>query len=506
MARYISAVLQATPTPQGLVVVRPDGVRVRLGRETAAVLARFGRLREVELEGPVARLVEAGLLLSESEVRRRLAAAPIRPSRPVSRVVVPTRDRPDQVLEAVRAWRRAGVEVAVYDDAPEDELGALLAGEGVRYAGRADKERWARALGADVGDPEAARDALLGDALPDVRRTGANRNAILLDPPPDGSVLSADDDVRPRGFAGGGAPIASSAPDPTRTRRYASVAEAVAGAVEVDAVALASRWVGAAPRVDRIDEAGPHLLARLAAGEPAAVLSFGLAGDPGWGREGAGLFLEDDADWDAVKHVRAVRRHVAAPTVTDGPHFFSAAFAFDPSADLPPFFPWYRNADGPWGRLVQRTSLVVHAPAALVHLPSPPRAWPHPGLGASLAVFRLSDLLQQWMLGASDWPAEVSARAVDPDLPGSVRAAREALHDRILAALEQVARTPARRSDALLAARCVRERPAEPWPVEVGDEATLRRVLARYAAVLRAWPALREASRARVQAGDALAR
>jgi hypothetical protein len=317
----------------------------------------------------------------------------------------------ESYLEHFRQHRRTP-EIVVMNDGSDVQaaLRAVSASTNrpIRYAGAAEKQRFAAALAGESRVPRHLVDfALFGD--PRVTpRIGANRNCLLLDTV--GSLLLAvDDDTVGRvaeAPAGESLVEFSSEYEPRefwffRDRAAAAVAAPPANA---DLLAAHEGFLGAAI---------------TAPGQPEqrVVMTVpGLVGDSGMGVTRWFLTLDGpsrerlvaspDAYASALRS-REVLRTVRRPTIAATTFCMTTFLGLDNERGLPPFFPVARNSDGVYGVTIRRamsSSRVAFLPSVLLHAPPEARrfrgdeAWTEP------ARVRMADVLIASILahGAGD--------------------------------------------------------------------------------------------------------
>jgi hypothetical protein len=276
----------------------------------------------------------------------------------------------------------------------------------IRYAGRAEKGRFAKALARESGVPlKIIRFALFGDDR-SALSTGANRNCLLLDTA--GTlVLSVDDDTVCRIAA---APEQEDAVafysgyDPTEFWFFSDHARAVESVsfVEVDVLGCHEALLGHAVA----DVGGP-----ADATGRVAITMHGLVGDSGMaspryyltlaGASRERLVASPDAYRSAFRS-REVLRTVRRPTISAGSFCMTTFLGFDNRSLLPPFFPVQRNSDGVFGLLLQKymnRSHVAFLPWVLLHAPAAPRAFAPDDVWSDGGSVRMADIVIACVLG-----------------------------------------------------------------------------------------------------------
>lgn len=427
----------------------PAALADLLGRcQSFAALADHARrhCREMGLpEGEIqsvadqlATLVTAGLLLSEGDLLERCprTAANDEAPPPIASVGLVTRDRVDTLRRALASYiensrRHARTnDFVVVDDSERPEvrtsacamLQALRDQYGVTilYAGRPEKERFARAL-VDESHvaPDIVRFALFGEASchPSI---GANRNALLLATAGD-LIFSVDDDTvcriaRPPDASD--ALAMTSGTDPTEFRFFADRDAALrsAGVVEADCLAIQERLLGRslASCVARLrhdgepdfDRMTTRFFSSLESGQGRVAMTMnGLVGDSGMGSPRYYLALSgssrarlvaSEASYRSAFMSREIMRTVARPTISDVPFGLTTFIGLDNRGLLPPFFPVQRNSDGVFAltlRLGFPEAYIGFLPWALLHAPPEPRAFPSGELQRVTEGPRISDVL-----------------------------------------------------------------------------------------------------------------
>jgi hypothetical protein len=300
-------------------------------------------------------------------------------------------------------------EVVIADGSDQPDSGARIrnalqsvrrGGEAIRYAGFAERLRYAEALQRESSvDPDVIEFALFGDPRC-ARSTGANRNALLVDTL--GSlVFSADDDTlcRPRALpaVSEGASF-TRAYDPTEFWFFPDRRQALEFGTPADVDVLGSHE----PFLGRtLAELGDE---SEASGAVTLTLQ-GLVGDSGMGSPRYFLTLEGPSrarllasrdSYHSALRSREVWRAAPRPTVASTAFCMTPFFGFDNRRLLPPFFPVERNSDGVFGLMVHRYvagSHVAFLPLALVHDPQEPRSFEENEARTEAAGIRVADVL-----------------------------------------------------------------------------------------------------------------
>ena len=335
-------------------------------------------------------------------------------SRSVTTVGIVTRDRETSLaaclascLDNCRRHARSPEFVVVDGSVVEESsaraaLRALAAASDatIRYAGLAEKKRFADALVRESSVSEEIVDfALFGDRRCRLS-TGANRNSLLLDTL-DTLVFSVDDDTLCRTAV---APALQesvaflSTYDPTEfwffpDRRGALEAGRV---VETDLLGRTEELLGR-PLTDFESTAG--LTGRVAITLPGLVGDSGM-GSPRYfltlsGPSRARLLQSHTAYLSALRS-REVLRAVSQPTIAASAFCMTPFFGFDNRLLLPPFFPVERNSDGIFGLMVHRYvkgSHVAFMPWLLLHAPPDPRAFDGDEAWTEAEGVKMADIL-----------------------------------------------------------------------------------------------------------------
>ena len=337
-------------------------------------------------------------------------------SRSVTAVGIVTRDRETSLAPCLASYlancrRHArSPEFVVVDGAAGEEgsgrvraaLRALAAASGatIRYAGPAEKKRFADALVRESSvSGEIVDFALFGDRRCRLS-TGANRNSLLLDTL-DTLVFSVDDDTLCR-TAVAPQPQESvafvPAYDPTEYWFFPDRRGALefARVVETDLLGRHEELLGR-PLADF--EATGALTGRVAITLPGLVGDSGM-GSPRYyltlsGPSRARLLHSRTAYLSALRS-REVLRTVPQPTIAASAFCMTTFFGFDNRLLLPPFFPVERNSDGIFGLMVHRSvtgSHVAFMPWLLLHAPSEPRAFDGDEAWTEAEGVKIADIL-----------------------------------------------------------------------------------------------------------------
>jgi hypothetical protein len=363
-------------------------------QEALAALLRLGYL--VELEG------FAGMGASVSSAGK--------PDR-IKTLAFATRERPVELRRALESYiantKSYGREVdfSICDDAKNRKLLPVLkdvgssTGARILYAGREEKEAFAKLLEEKGIAEEIVRFCLFGPDMP-AATYGANRNALLLDTSGE-MAFSADDDTickisRPRGLREG--LRLGDSPGfmkevwtyPTREDAYKDVitenVDFLARHEEVLAPSVAGFLQGllkqSRPNVDAalLDD---EFMESIASGAAKVVVSVnGSIGDSGRADSTFLLFVEGESRARLLQselHFKAAMQSREMIRSTDVLRIFesnvmgSMFFGFDNRDILPPFFPVFRSEDALWGRLIDACvsgACFAHLPWLLSHEPS----------------------------------------------------------------------------------------------------------------------------------------
>jgi acyl-CoA synthetase (AMP-forming)/AMP-acid ligase II/NADP-dependent 3-hydroxy acid dehydrogenase YdfG/acyl carrier protein len=468
-------------------------------------------------------------------------------------------------------------ELRVYDDSPDPDvragyvemlrrLGRRL-GVSIHYAGREDKQRFARRLSELAGVSPAVVDSAVVRPPSLGYGCGANRNAMLLDGAGD-ALFSIDDDTICR-IARSPEPAEGLAIrgglDPSSMWFHEDLDAALRAArfEDVDLLALHEGLLGRRG-LELIQQSssisvGPgasHVEARAAAEDAHVALTVtGTLGDCGWavpfGRWAGALgylvlddasharLVKSEADYVRACTSRQFLRVVDRPTIADEANPISTFVGLDARTLLPPFLPVFRGADMVFGAMLLQmwpAGLLGHVPGALVHAPIEPRRfWPGEVVRNATgwdSTQLLIDALRAWTPPATRDPAkrlevlgahlaELGRRPlVDfvAFVSGESKRESRLFAERLRTHLDEHAGAPEywqrdlERYATLLEGSL--DRPERWVPldvlVKVGDPeralATVQLVVARFGALLRAWPALFDAARELRARGEPMAR
>jgi hypothetical protein len=269
-----------------------------------------------------------------------------------------------------------------------------------RYLGRAEKKEFARRLSGEADVPVAVVEDTMGLGEPQTFTRGGNTNALLLDTV-DEALFCWDDDTfchpgqmsgattRAR-FASNGQPPLRLAPAPSQ--------EALLSQVELSNACLFEgheAWLGRSlselVRSGELDagQLDPLGVTALMTGRGRICVTWaGTYGDSGSESASYLLFLEgeererlmaDEHQYGEMMQNRQVWKAPLAPTVARPTFFQSMAFAVDNRAFLPPFLPWGRGSDNVFGGLCLQSmdnAYFAFLPLSIRHAPQPPRREP----------------------------------------------------------------------------------------------------------------------------------
>ena len=393
------------------------------------------------IQAAIVALAEKKLLIRDSDF---YMAAGVREGDlpPMASVCLVTRNRPHilrrAVLSQLRNMRRYdhALKIVVFDDsdslAVRNETKAWLRSlneSSISYAGFEERASFADAVAAGGLPKCQVRFALLG--VEGVAcRTGANRNAMLLNCIP-GLAMSYDDDMLPDQAIVSSSEtdlafLASNSgmelwPYPSRRIWWETLERS-----SQDMVTIHRRLLGKGLRQclgEVLDKQGFVTLRQL----PTRTLSEaimggygtvevtvnGVVGDCGFGSPNGLLGMEGNTRDRLVRDVASFRnacisREVMfAPVssiITDSMQFRSGSFALDLRNLLPPFFPVQRNSDGAFGVLLRcciPEAFMGLLPCAAVHLPPEERRYKEDDVWRCAALFRMSELLILCILSCS---------------------------------------------------------------------------------------------------------
>lgn len=342
----------------------------------------------------------------------------------IDTVGIMTADRPALLERALASYiqnnrARNDTEYIVYDDSksPTASAATLAVGEKlagqfrvpIRFAGRRERERYARRLGVTGAIPAEILDyALLNPAG---YTLGQNRNTLLLDNV--GSMISCvDDDTVCTPIQPSDAPARlrlASGGDPAEYWCYRDRSEAerlIALEAPLNALAAHEQLLGKNvaelgifPSTDLAQDgrSSEELMRRIEQRDSLVRVTFnGLLGDCAWGSP-FGLWHEpmgylalagrslERLTRTAASYQRALQSRQLL-RVTTGPYLTDASFSMltfcglDNRELLPPNLPTHRGQDLIFGQILWTCftdSLFGHLPFALRHDPLPPRRfWP----------------------------------------------------------------------------------------------------------------------------------
>lgn len=472
--QYIAAHLALHPADRGRVfaVHRSTGRTDLLTEEEFGILRRAdrfgtiaGHVRRIfdegweddgsgSIESSFQGLIARGLMVSKSAFQASLRERTDIPEtlRPVTSVMIPTRDRIPQLRRCLgsmietneRHGRRP--DYVVLDDSRENGQGAgldealgPLAAQGTRIflAGMKEKMRFIGEItSAARGDGlprEVAAFALFGDA--DHPQTyGANRNALLLASPGELFVMS-DDDVEWQCAVPGEEQKALvlgqvKAPTPCRfftDRRHLVESTRVA---EVDILSAHEKMLGRTVS-GCLAALGPDSVLDLDRVTPESADFFGGASravrvtiSGSWGDsamdtplsvlgmtgESRDALVRSTESYERAKESREVFRCVPAYTISDGARLITLHAGVDNRSLLPPFFPVGRNEDGVFAlmlHLCDEDARVGQLPFAVLHSPMEPRRYEEGGV--LIAAPRTADIVMTVMDTFTPLPGHTGA-------------------------------------------------------------------------------------------------
>jgi hypothetical protein len=400
--------------------------------EHAASLARSGSpLTPEEIAECLRGLANVGLLISDSECP---SSPDFGPEQGTDWLVVPTRSRPQGVLEALRHYlaniRSAGRksrafvpdQTALLGGSPSESRSLLSQlpremGVEVSYAGILETTTFAERLCSDGSlPPDAVRFALFG--RPEAgANIGANRNAALLQTL--GTLLvSVDDDTlcyTARAPGSSAEVRLSGEGEGAEAWFFANRSEVCAfmDACELDFLGEHERFLGRsvgeifqhalANAGVKVGTACAHMLEHLCSGSGRVLATFsGLAGDAGVYSAFPFLVHPSAATRDRLRpsaeeyarisKSREVVRQAPCATVGHGPGTsgLAACMGLDNRELLPPFFPPFRSEDGIFGHMLSRVregSCFAHLPFTVQH------ARPEHRTYGDVLTIRMSDLI-----------------------------------------------------------------------------------------------------------------
>ncbi len=384
---------------------------------------------------------------------------------------------------------------------PSDRVGVLDREAHDAPAGwitRQHRAEWVDRLAASAGvDRVMAREWLLPEPCA-WTTVGAVRTSIQLWA---GARVfaSVDDDMGRLGWLLRSAPVVLRSDPPWELSWDAPPTE------PVDVVRLALGAVGRDPAAVRFP--GLPTSPAVLAPRPPDVVVLGTWGFPGTSDLMHRLGVPDSVHRGAANegevHRRLleprVRRCPPTPTLTNDGWFMSGAFAANGAANLPPFPPRHRNADGVWGRVRSAAdpgATTLHLAAGLVH-DRPPSSLPRPGPRLPLRAHEvLSAAVATWD-GSGGWPGLADAIGMHEPAPRDVATAafRGRLERFRVFLTAQPPRSPAFTEvktvalaalDATLTSESIE-------PLE-GGWAEMSSFVGGYGRLIEAWPELRAAS------------
>lgn len=299
----------------------------------------------------------------------------------------------------------------------------------VRYAGRAERRLFARAMAAESGAPaDLVEFALFG--LPQCPiTTGAARNSLLLATAGDRFVMVDDDSVcrlAPCPTLEHGLSLTSHR-DPTEFWFYADSDTALRETqpAETDFLGLHETLLGReaadclpeAPDASTLNlesiKPGFDCRLRLWGGRVRATMA-GILGDSGIGSTGY-LFIDAESqkrltrseeDYLAAVRSRQVLRAVRRTTISEGTSCVAVNLGLDNRSLLPPFIPVQRNSDGLFARTLRlcfRDGYLGYLPWTVLHAPERPRQQDLEDYWRHIQQVRTADLVIH-LMQASDAP------------------------------------------------------------------------------------------------------
>ena len=421
--------------------------RFRTLEEQAAIICRAEPFREVPIEGVqelLLGLASADLLVSHQELAARCTRLVGKHQRAhLSTIGIPTCNRPDGLrrvvtssVENARRHERT-VEIVVADDSDDERQQANLGvlhelseqyAITIWYAGRQEKDSFARALAEQCGLPLATVDVALTHAPGWPAAPGANRNALLLHTVGEAFLTLDDDMILQIGrlpVGDGGLSLTSSGdptefwfyPDAETTLRttefvdedFLGLHESLLGA---NVGRLAAEWTGGAP-LD-LDHLSSHFLSNLAPhGGTISYTMAGVLGDSGL-KESLPFFFAEGASLERLLGAagghrgamasRQMARGVLRTTVSDAEFCMGANIGLDNRGLLPPFQTAARNEDGIFSALVRGCipgSFIGFLPRTVLHAPVLARRFAVEQFDETVGVLEAADAILHliWM-----WP------------------------------------------------------------------------------------------------------
>ncbi len=547
--------------------------KFRTKSEHARVLAETARASQDE----IAALLGGLPLLARSDVLRAAFEAGdprSAPARRVEHLGFVTCNRPVQLEESLRIALRKleeharSVEIVICDDSSSGDVRADVIARlkrvqqttsmPIRYAGLAEKHRFAAVLAKEVDAPLALLHFGLLDPFETRFCLGANRNVLTLDTV-GSTLLSLDDDVHVR--------LATA--DIASARAALVITDERAPELQLDSRVEVERAVQEVPdcplrsveemlgrrvadliretqspdRVD-IEHIDRDLRELLRAGRGIVrVVSFGLWGDTGGDGPEMNLFLprsarerllSSEADYRRAMRSREIVRTYGAPAITKPfPHMPGFVMALDQSVELPPFLPVLRGEDWTFAYLMNITQpedvlglsrhLLHHAAArsGSYERPLGSTAPPFPAIvGAMLSMVHDGRGPHPTLAAVGRHLSNVGALD-DKAFEDLCRVRLVAAETTRIAALEELVaehghRAPHWARDVELVIARARERIATARYSEPPDlratrsprlaRDTARRMVGRFGELLEAWPHLRAAARTLRSRGERASR
>jgi hypothetical protein len=398
----------------------------RLGRRLRAALDRLpawwtGRARSRSLPG-APELELAQFFVSRSQLVTRIQGAGSGPAQGrIRTVMVPTRNRPDELRRCLTSYRAnhrrfaRDVRYLVVDDSTNADAAAatrrvtaLFRTDGARvgFAGRKERMQYAQRLARRAQVPPEVVDFALFGAEGIGYTPGATRNAALLDAA-GGLALFVDDDTvcdprsawPPARWSSPRLDLGLESRGEPRARAYFGSrwqARAFAEPVECDVLEAHERLLGrtvgecaavTAPHALELDHISDEMLIALWRGRgDVRVTMNGVAGHSGVKWPHWNLFLPDEGSrrqllvtedaYEAGFLSREMVAQVPYPIISSSPFCSSMFLGLDLRRLLPPFMPVLGSEDLLFGRLVRRVfddAYLGHLPLVLLHDPSDER-------------------------------------------------------------------------------------------------------------------------------------
>ena len=359
-------------------------------------------------------LAQRGFLVTAQSLLEACRADPA-PLPPIASIGITTRNRGGVLrrglishFENRRRYERSTGYVII-DDATDSESETRTRAEllrlrrefdvPIRYAGRAQRRRFAATLAVEAAVPADLVEFALAGLPPCPLTTGAARNSLLLATAGDRFVMVDDDSVcrlapcpaRQQGMA------LNSRRDPTEFWFFANPQTTLTQTAFVESdflglhETLLGRGVGEClPQAEDfasldLHAAGPAFDARLRLwGGRVRASMAGVLGDSGIGSTGY-LFVDaasqkrltrSEADYLAAVGSRQVLRSVRRTTISEGTSCIAVNLGLDNRSLLPPFLPVQRNSDGLFARTLRlcfRDGYLGYLPWVVWHDPERPR-------------------------------------------------------------------------------------------------------------------------------------